>query len=46
MLSAIKRDIFAYHLMNPPDENRHCDITLTLTNSKGRVNLTKKDHVI
>lgn len=42
MLSVVKRPIFAHDLVNPPAEDRNCDVNLLLTNSKGRINLVKE----
>jgi len=42
MISTIKRPIFAHDLINPPSEDRNCDVSLILINSKGRINLVKE----
>jgi hypothetical protein len=43
MLSHVKCSIFAHSLTNPPSLNNSCDVDLTLTNSKGRINLVKQE---
>lgn len=43
MLSHVKCFVFAHSLINPPSLGNSCDVDLTLTNFKGRINLAKEE---
>jgi hypothetical protein len=42
MSVAVKRLIFAHDFLNPPSEDRSCDINLLLINSSGAISLSKQ----
>lgn len=42
MSISIKRTIFAHHFINPPSEGRDCSIDIVITDSSGKIILTKE----
>lgn len=42
MFFEVKRPVFAHDFVNPPAEDRSCDIDIKLINPSGSINLTKE----